>query len=247
MAVDGYNTDGFFHINFGWGGSNSGWYLLPDQFPYNLTVVEGAIVDIEPRQYLMAVPDTVFFLNNEAVLNGRLFELVNISDTSLTIEQISWTPDHVVDAIVLCGFYPPPPRILEPGQSLIVHVQLAIVEGGLRELVQGSISFAHSFGCYQVPFIVDASLPILPAEDPILPPARLSAWPNPFSDKLELASSARGTLRASIYNLKGQKLATLEGDGKLSWTPSPETPAGIYFIKDESAQNSRPLRVVKLR
>ena len=51
FVVDGYNTDEFYHINFGWGGSYNGWYLLPDEIPYGLTVVEGAIVDIIPDVY----------------------------------------------------------------------------------------------------------------------------------------------------------------------------------------------------
>jgi hypothetical protein len=46
LVVDGYNTDDFFHVNFGWGGSYNGWYLIPDELPYSLTVIEGVIVDI---------------------------------------------------------------------------------------------------------------------------------------------------------------------------------------------------------
>jgi len=46
IVVDGYNTDNYFHCNFGWGGSSNGWYLLPDEMPYSMTVVEGLIVDI---------------------------------------------------------------------------------------------------------------------------------------------------------------------------------------------------------
>ncbi|MCB0805292.1 MAG: thiol protease/hemagglutinin PrtT [Bacteroidales bacterium] len=46
LVIDGYNTDTYFHLNFGWGGSYNGWYLLPDEIPYGLTVIEGAIVDI---------------------------------------------------------------------------------------------------------------------------------------------------------------------------------------------------------
>jgi len=46
LVVDGYNTDGYFHLNFGWGGQYNGWYLLPEQVPYGLTVLEGVIVDI---------------------------------------------------------------------------------------------------------------------------------------------------------------------------------------------------------
>jgi hypothetical protein len=46
VVVDGYCSDGDFHVNFGWGGPYDGWYLLPDEMPYGLTVVEGAIVDL---------------------------------------------------------------------------------------------------------------------------------------------------------------------------------------------------------
>jgi hypothetical protein len=51
VVVDGYNTDNYFHLNFGWGGPSNGWYLLPDEIPYGLTVIEGAIVDILPDDH----------------------------------------------------------------------------------------------------------------------------------------------------------------------------------------------------
>lgn len=46
LIVDGYNTDNYYHLNFGWGGVWDGWYLLPEGIPFDLTVVEGVIVDI---------------------------------------------------------------------------------------------------------------------------------------------------------------------------------------------------------
>ena len=48
MVVDGYDNEGYFHINFGWGGSYNGWYMLPEEIPFELTVLEGIIVDIYP-------------------------------------------------------------------------------------------------------------------------------------------------------------------------------------------------------
>lgn len=48
VVVDGYNTDDYYHLNFGWGGSYNGWYLLPEEIPYGLTVVEGVVLDIVP-------------------------------------------------------------------------------------------------------------------------------------------------------------------------------------------------------
>lgn len=49
VVVDGYNTDKYFHLNFGWGGAYNGWYLLPSEIPYGLTVIEGVILDIVPE------------------------------------------------------------------------------------------------------------------------------------------------------------------------------------------------------
>ncbi len=47
MVVDGYNTNGFFHFNFGWGGNSNGWYTMPPtSTPHNLTVIEGIVLDI---------------------------------------------------------------------------------------------------------------------------------------------------------------------------------------------------------
>lgn len=49
IVADGYNTDGFFHFNFGWGGSANGWYLMLDAMPYSMNFVEGAVVNIKPN------------------------------------------------------------------------------------------------------------------------------------------------------------------------------------------------------
>ncbi|KYK30394.1 MAG: hypothetical protein AYK22_03940 [Thermoplasmatales archaeon SG8-52-3] len=46
LVIDGYNDDGYYHLNFGWGGSYDGWYKIPEELPYELTVLEGVIVDI---------------------------------------------------------------------------------------------------------------------------------------------------------------------------------------------------------
>lgn len=46
LVVDGYNTNNYYHLNFGWSGSYNGWYLIPSGLPYGLTVLEGVIVDI---------------------------------------------------------------------------------------------------------------------------------------------------------------------------------------------------------
>lgn len=58
LVVDGYNTDEYFHFNFGWGGSNNGWYTMPPaNIAYNLTIIEGVILDINIANPPVAVEE----------------------------------------------------------------------------------------------------------------------------------------------------------------------------------------------
>lgn len=60
VVVDGYReSDGRFHLNFGWGGYNDNWYTLPATggFSYGWTKIEGIIVNIIPSNAQMAVND----------------------------------------------------------------------------------------------------------------------------------------------------------------------------------------------
>ena len=57
--VDGYReSDGKFHINFGYGGTLDNWYDIPDpDFYYGMTKVEGIILNIIPKDGPLAVQE----------------------------------------------------------------------------------------------------------------------------------------------------------------------------------------------
>ena len=57
VVVDGYReSDGKFHINFGYGGSLDNWYDIPDaNFYYGMTKLEGIILNIIPTDGPLAV------------------------------------------------------------------------------------------------------------------------------------------------------------------------------------------------
>ena len=51
VVVDGYReTDGKYHVNFGWGGYKDNWYKIPDPngFSFGWTKIEGIILNIIP-------------------------------------------------------------------------------------------------------------------------------------------------------------------------------------------------------
>lgn len=58
VVVDGYCTDELFHFNFGWGGSANGWYTMPPaDIPYDLTVIEGLVLDINLSNPPVGIPE----------------------------------------------------------------------------------------------------------------------------------------------------------------------------------------------
>jgi hypothetical protein len=79
VIIDGYNTDGYFHLNFGWGGPYNGWYGLPDEIPYGLTIIEGAVVDIIPS---MPVKTPVTILSEKNLYPNPATDMVFIENNN---------------------------------------------------------------------------------------------------------------------------------------------------------------------
>jgi hypothetical protein len=110
MVVDGYDNDGFFHINFGWGGSYDGWYSLPEELPFELTVLEGIVVDIDPVGLNGGLEGNGFLSWTDVPVGSTVdgsFTIRNSGDPGSTIdwEVASWpawgdwtfTPDSGTD------------------------------------------------------------------------------------------------------------------------------------------------------
>ncbi len=86
VVVDGYNTDELFHFNFGWGGSANGWYTMPPaDIPYDLTVIEGIVMDINlnnppvgtNENFEVPGESTMNYCNETGILHIRLSEKSN--------------------------------------------------------------------------------------------------------------------------------------------------------------------------
>ena len=69
VVLDGWNEDNFYHVNFGWGGSYDSWYHIPEDLPYELTVIEGVILDIllENMRNTAPVSSDISLTSNENV------------------------------------------------------------------------------------------------------------------------------------------------------------------------------------
>lgn len=82
VVVDGYReSNGKFHMNFGYGGSQDNWYDIPDpNFFYGLTKLEGIILNIIPVSDTLAVHETALQQQLEVYPNpaSDMFYLKNL-------------------------------------------------------------------------------------------------------------------------------------------------------------------------
>ncbi len=101
VVVDGYNTDEFYHFNFGWGGSANGWYTMPPaSAPYNLTVIEGIVLDIMGKNPHVGIhqqngTDNALNAVYLPVQNQIRFDIENAQNSELSIGLYSVTGQYL--------------------------------------------------------------------------------------------------------------------------------------------------------
>lgn len=260
VAVDGYNTDGYFHINFGWGGTYSGWYLLPDQIPYNLTVLEGVVMDIVPRQYLFVMPDSVCYNDIQTALDPVTVEAINTTAEPLLIQDYTILPSngHVDPTFIFSLQGPLTPYTLQPGQSLILTLGLDLPVEQPRMLYEYALRVIHANGYVDIPVVVDSV--VCGSANPPTPPVvtSLGAYPNPFAGSASIRFGTRETasIAVDVYNIRGQKVRRLgqsaypAGNHSIAWDGmdafGKALPAGIYLIRAGDRSGAKVTKVLKL-
>jgi hypothetical protein len=251
VVVDGYNTDDYYHLNFGWGGQYNGWYLLPTQIPYNLTVIEGAVVDISPYQYVFTVPDTLVCHSNIAA--G--LEIINLHSTAIVLEEMQFDTnsggyDWTID-------YSTPLPATIPAGGLYTLSLTQNYGGGKYRYWETSLKLILSDGFATVPVKYEAPIAVT---DDVLPVQniQISNYPNPFNNSCSfmIKSNSPEPLKLEIFNLKGQRVyladnltpqetTTLEWNGKD--TKGTHCSNGIYLYKLTANKTRISGKLLKLK
>lgn len=112
--IDGVINSDYFHINWGWSGSNNGYFLLDDLTPgtNNFTQNHAAIFGIQPYYYPTGVELSSYFVP-QGVASGATVGKINIVDEALDNEYLitlgsdstfiagSWYRDYYIDGDTL--------------------------------------------------------------------------------------------------------------------------------------------------
>ncbi|MDY0298870.1 MAG: C10 family peptidase [Candidatus Cloacimonadaceae bacterium] len=237
VVVDGFNDEGLFHLNFGWGGQYNGWYSLPEQMPYGLTVVEGAVVDLSPTTTVLSLPEQITMSAGES----QNIELVNLSDTELTLLDVLYQDGLNADEWQISVDLP-----ITIDAMGVLNLTLSHTIP-LREIVHGKIRFVFDQAFLSVPISFS---PSSSSQDESQSPAavHVSTSPNPFSTtcSFHISGAKSDDLELSIYNLKGQ---VLKRSKQMNWngrdTQGKICPTGIYLYRIEGTDFHSTGRILK--
>lgn len=112
VVVDGYNTDGYYHVNFGRGGEKNGWYKIDEELQSEYTIINGSILNIMNKS--MSVED------NKKVSNLSNYPNPFNESTSIELSEIEGL--NLLELTVYDVFGNPVRDfgLLNPGQASII-------------------------------------------------------------------------------------------------------------------------------
>ncbi len=143
------------------------------------------------------------------------------------------------------------------GRELELNDQGDIYAGGLADIDSkrsDSLSTHVNHDVFIAKFARETQR-VGPREDGALPKsAAIHTYPNPFNAQTTICYSLSepGSVSLAIYNLLGQKVATLfegpqqTGEHRAVWNAN-EVPSGVYFARLEAADKIATSRMILLR
>ncbi|HPV14351.1 MAG TPA: T9SS type A sorting domain-containing protein [Candidatus Cloacimonadota bacterium] len=133
----------------------------------------------------------------------------------------------------------PMPHTLVAGEIKGFHLNIMLSGSGIARF--RFVISSDSLGEYSIPFVLVTD--DLDSDDHVIPNYSLNLkanYPNPFSANTSIVVEAQktaGDVVVDIYNIKGQKVDSLElrqlsdGSNEMVWSPSKDLPAGVYLQK----------------
>jgi len=146
VVCDGYNTDGFYHFNYGWGAAepvsiHEAWFYLPDTVGSTYDEITGGTVNIQPDSEKIESLFCADSLDLGVVEIGQSsefmsFEITNTSHLSVEVNHIQVSPPFLVSATPDFSV-PITSLMIEPHQSRSIYVRFQPEGTGLctRDLV----------------------------------------------------------------------------------------------------------------
>lgn len=250
FVVDGYNENNYFHVNFGWAGAYDGWILLPSQVPMGMTVVEGAVLDIKPIDYVLAVPDIIDFSQSYS----QNLELYNLHTEAVVVEAL--LPGEGMN---------PADWTITPSQALPVTIpvngmlsfQINLINPNLTVDVEGCLRLIMGDAVEDVPvqYHADSATEDLAQ---VCTALAVQSYPNPSKGEVNfiLKTKDNNPAMLEVFNIKGQRVfcQSVSSPGtasRIQWngmdTKGNKLARGVYLYRLHSGKESLSGKLIMLR
>ena len=203
---------------------------------------------------LAPVPDTLWFLTAEDQVKGKITQLHNYLNYSLSlnyVEQIGTAIPWYVDSMSVSAL----PHVVNPGDSVAVRVKMHLSRAPGFPFVVDSLEFTTTSGTYHVIIMVNSWLLASSGEQTSMAEAGAN-YPNPFSDmtNIPLTVRQRGPVSLKILDIRGNEITTLvsgvlePGTRTIRWNGTDnrghKLPGGIYLYRLTTGNSTETRKLV---
>jgi Leucine-rich repeat (LRR) protein len=214
VVIDGYDADGFFHINFGWGGFHNGYFLMNNHSTMDVGYILGTTIStsvfISPTAPPTFPQDSLALVKFHNSMNGR-------TGWNLNEPVVNWPGVLVMNGRVI--------RLRLTGMNNVLEGSIPAEIGNLTALqnfnIKGKISGPFPLFLTNLTDLKELAINYYPNSSKVSLPSEIGNLVN-----LEnLNINAGGTIPNTIGNLTQLKNLTLSGGGLTG-----EIPVEIYSL-----------------
>jgi hypothetical protein len=232
--IDGVDSRGYFHLNWGWNGKYNGYYLINNLRPgtNNFTRDQGAVVNIRPPVYCPTDLDLTRKTVKEGLPAGTFAGLLKITDEAKDNEYvIQVKKDSVIEDTVLS-----PDFYISNDSLKTSRVFLYNDKSEYTIYIKVQDLLGHS---YQEKFNISI-LKDLPSAVSDINESDIEVYPNPSSGPVNIKNPFPGGFSVDITDQWGRLVSHLESNGKTQILQFNSRIQGLYFFRITPV-NSNPV------
>ncbi|MCB5262726.1 MAG: T9SS type A sorting domain-containing protein [Candidatus Cloacimonetes bacterium] len=210
------------------------------------------ISDLQGNGYLIhGSPYIQDFISLHRILDGFIFVIPGDSQNTATLIRLDENGNFVSDNDIL-----PLPADFASDSLLDSRIVLNSPQPGILH----AVLWAKTSSLGSPLWHLQGTIAPISTDDPVVVPSALSlnCYPNPFTERisLEVKSPTSQQLRINIYNVKGQKVKTLQlyvqsGSGQITWNGNDDkgqpVAQGIYFARIAGAEYSKITKILRIK
>lgn len=219
--IDGVHNSNYYHLNWGWSGTDNGYFTIDNLKPGGSDFTKGhtAIIGIQPYYYPtdVTMSDTLVLVSNPAGTAIGEFTVVDEAtdnayeidlECDSTLIGSEWVKDYYIDGdtVRMSHSFVPADGPVDTITFIVSDAHGNLIRA--VRLLQLTASLSAGDGAQEDEFTV---------------------WPVPFADRFVISLPPEST-RVSVRNLKGAEVAGVVPDSDRITISGAGWPAGIYIV-----------------